>query len=156
VEKTPLHVQSVNGDLFMDEMTQGGGQAEQAGGGAPFVPAAAGAAAHGVVPQSILLNQQRTNQSQALVQVQMDNGFASMKEHIGRQFVTLNDNVRRFGGALQGGLARQDSTQAADQQAAKNEPPLPQPPNLPVGVECRDPTAKLAPNLHTLDGRCTE
>jgi len=126
VEKIPLHVCSVNGNLFIDEMTQGGGQAGQAaGGGAPFVPAAVGAATHGAVLQSILLNQQRTNQSQALMQVQMDNGFASMKQHIAWQFVTLNDNVRRFGGAIQGGFARQDPTQAANRRAAENEPPLP-------------------------------
>jgi len=78
------------------------------------VPAAVGAAAHGAVLQSILLNQQRTNQSQALMQVQVENGFASMKQCIDRRFVTLNDNVRRFGGAAQGGFARQDPTQAAN------------------------------------------
>jgi len=59
------------------------------------------------------------------MQMQIDNGFASMKQHIGRQFVTLNDNVRRFGGTIQGGFARQDPTQAANRHAARNEPPLP-------------------------------
>jgi len=149
VEKIPLHVCSVIGDLFIDEMTQGGGHGGQAAGGAAFAPAAVGAAAHGAVLQSILLNQQRTNQSQALVQAQMDNGFASMKQCIGRQFVTLNDCVRRFGGTAQGGFAGQDPTQAANRQAAKNEPPLP--PNLPVGVKRRDPATEPAPNLHTLE-----
>jgi len=42
VEKIPLHVCSVNGNLFINEMTQGGGQAGKAAGGAPFVPAAVG------------------------------------------------------------------------------------------------------------------
>ena len=153
MEKIPLHVHSVNGDLVIDEMTQGGGQAAV---GAPFVLAAVGAAAHGAVLQSILLNQQCTNQSQALVQRQMDNGFASMKQHIGHESVTLNDNVRRFRGATQGGFARQDQTQVANRQAARNEPPLPQPPNLPVNVECRDPTAKPTPNLHKLEETWTE
>jgi len=152
VEKIPLHVYSVNGNLFIDEMTQGGGQAA----GAPGVPAAVGAATHGAVLQSILLNQQRSNQSQALMQVQMDNGFASMKQYIGRQFVTLNDNVRCFGGTAQGGFARQDPTQAANRQAARNEPPLSQPPNLLVGIEHRDPTSELAPNLHRLEEIWTE
>jgi len=91
---------------------------------------------------------------QPLMQVQMDNGFASMKQHIGRPFVTLNNNVRRFGGTTQGGYARQDPTQAANRQAAESEPPLP--PNLPVGVEHRDPTAELALNLHTLEEIWTE
>jgi len=87
----------------------------------------------------MLLNQQCTNSTQALMQVQMDNGFASMKQHIDRRFVTLNENVRHFGGTMQGGFARQDPTQAANRQAARNEPPLP--PNLPVGVLHRDPTS---------------
>jgi len=75
------------------------------------------------------------------MQVQIDKGFASMKQCIGCQFVTLNDNVHRFsgtnvhcfGGTTQGGFARQDPVQAANQQAAANEPPLP--PDLPVGVD---------------------
>jgi len=181
-------------------MTQGEGQAAGVGGVAPAV----GAATHGAVLQSILLNQQRSNSAQALMQVQLDNGFllqaaaavvaapgvvgaahgavlqsillnqqrcvnqqtiqqvqmetgfSSLKQCIDRWFVTLNDNVRRFGGTMQGGFARQDPTQAANRQAARNEPPLPQPPNLPVGATHRDPTAELAPNLHTLKEMWTE
>jgi len=108
------------------------------------------ASTHGAVLQSILLNQQRTNCAHALMQVQMDNGFASMKQHIGCQVVTLNDNVHRFGGTIQGGFARQDPVQAANRQAARNEPAPPHL-NLPVDVECRDPTMELASNLHTLE-----
>jgi len=152
VTKVPLHVHSVNGNLCIDEMTQGEGQAAGVGVVAPAV----GATTHGAVLQSILLNQQRSNSAQALMQAQMDNGFSSMKQYIDRRFVTLNDNVRRFGGTTQGGFARQDPTQAANRRAAENEPPLPQPPNLPVGVVYRDPTAELAPNLHTLEELWTE
>jgi len=150
VTKVPLHACSVNGNLCIDEMTQGEGQAAGVGAVAPAV----GAATQGAVLQSILLNQQHTNCTQALMQVQIDNGFAAMKQHIARQFVTLNDNVSRFGGTIQGGFARQDPTQAANRRAAKNEPPLP--PNLPVGVVYRDHTAELAPNLHTLEETWTE
>jgi len=159
VEKIPLHVYSVNGNLCIDEMTQGqqggGNAADQADGGATAFTGV-GATTQGAVLQSILLNQQRSNSAQALIQVQMDNGFSSMKQYIDRRFVTLNDNVRRFGGTVQGGFARQDPTQAANRQAARNEPPLPQPPNLPVGVQHRDPTAELAPNLHSLEELWTE
>jgi len=151
VEKAPLHVYSINGNLCIDKMTQGGGQAAGVAGAAPAV----GAATHGAVLQSILLNQQRANSSQALMQVQIDNGFASMKQFIGPQFVTLNDNVRRFGGTIQGGFARQDPVQAAGRHAARNEPVIPTL-NLPVGLQYRDPTAELAPNLHTLEDLWTE
>jgi len=155
VQKVPLHVCSVNGNLCIDEMAQQGQVGEGQAAAVVAAPGAVGAA-HGAIPQSTLLNQQRCVNQQAIQQVQMETGFSSMKQHMDRRFVTLNNNVRRFGSAIRGGFARQDPTQAADRRAAENEPPLPQPPNLPVGVEHRDPTAKLAPNLHTLEEPWTE
>jgi len=56
------------------------------------------------VPQSILLAQQRCQQSLSLLQAQVDNGFSAFKAWQQQRFVTLNDNVRRFGGTIQGGL----------------------------------------------------
>jgi len=46
--------------------------------------------------------------------------------------------------------------QAAGRHAARNEPALLPTLNLPVGVQYRDRTAKLAPNLHTLEELWTE
>jgi len=115
VEKVPLHVCSVNGNLCINEMTQQG-QVVEGQSQAAAVVAAPGAvgAAHGAIPQSILLNQQWCVNQQAIQQVQMETGFSSMKQHMDRRFVTLNNNVRCFGGAMQGGFSRQDPTQAAD------------------------------------------
>jgi len=155
VERVPINVCQVNGNLCINEVTQAGGG--QAVGQAAGVAHTVGGADHGQVLQSVLLNQQCSNSVQAVLQVQMDNGFASVKQHIDRRFVTLNDNVRHFGGAIQGGFARQDPAQAGNRQAARGELPPPQPPNLPVGVVHRDPTAELAPtNLHTLEELWTE
>jgi len=56
VWKIPLHVCSVNGNLFIDEMTQGGGQAA----GAPAVPTAVGDA--GLVSSRIFLCSRRLQQ----------------------------------------------------------------------------------------------
>jgi len=76
--------------------------------------AAAVGTAHGAILQSILLNRQRCVNQQAIQQVHMETGFSSMKQHMDRRFVTLNDNVRHFGGTIQGGFARQDPVQAAN------------------------------------------
>ena len=160
VEKVPLHVCSVNGNLCIDELTQDGGIQGQAEGQAAAVGVAPvhGGAANGAILQSILLNQQRCVNQQALLQVQMEAGFANLKQYMDRRFVTLNDNVRRFGGTVQGGFARQDPTQATNRRRAGHEPPLP-PINeneLAAGVTYRDPTAELTPNLHSLEDLWTE
>jgi len=154
VERVPLHVCQVNGNLCVDEVTQAGGG--EAAGQAAGVAHAVGGANQGQVLQSILLNQQRSNTMQAVMQVQMDDGFASMKQRMDRRFVMLNDNVRCFGGTIQGGFARQAPVQAGNRQAARGKSPLPQPPNPPVGIVHRDPTVELAPNLHTLEELWTE
>ena len=65
-----------------------------------------------------------------------------------RQNTTLNDNIRRFGGTIQGGFARQDPTQAANRRRALAEIPLNR--RINAGNDREDPTAELAPNLHTL------
>ena len=113
VEKVPLHVHSVNGNLFIDEMMQ---QGQVAGGqAAPVVnaPGLAGAA-NGAILQSILLNQQQCVNQQALQQVQMEMGFSNMKQHMDQWFVILNDNLCGFGGTTHRGFARQDPVQAAN------------------------------------------
>jgi len=88
---------------FGDGGGNGGG-----GGGGPTAGAPMGVygATNQAVLQSILLAQQRCQQSLSLLQVQVDNGFSAFKVWQQQRFVTLNDNVRRFGGAIQfkGGL----------------------------------------------------
>jgi len=149
VEKIPLHVYNVNGNLHIEELTQGAGQEA----GAAQLPMGVAGTDTGAMVQTIILNQQRTITNQALMQVQIDNRFAEMKTYIGRQNVTLNGNIHRFGGTVQGGFARQDPVQAGERQAALRERGLPLDAlNLPAGVlEHRDPTAELAKNLHSLE-----
>ena len=147
MEKTLLHVHNVNGNLHIKELTQGAGQEA----GAAQLPVGVAGTDTGAMPQTIILNQQRTITNQALMQVQIDNRFAEMKTYIGRQNVTLNRNIHRFGGAVQGGFTRQDPVQAGEQQATLREVPL-NDLNLPAGVvEDRDPNAELTKNLHSLE-----
>jgi len=85
------------------------------------------------------------------MQVQIDNRFAEIKTYIGRQNITLNSNIHRFGGTVQGGFARQDPVQASERQAALREVPL-NALNIPASaLEDRDPTAELTKNLHSLE-----
>lgn len=154
VERVPLHIYSVNGNLCIDEMTMsppggdGGNNGGGGGGGVGGAPMGVYGTTNHAVLQSILLAQQRCQQSLSLLQVQVDNGFSAFKVWQQQRFVTLNDNVRRFGGTIQGGFARQDPVQASHrrrhqaQTAANNE----NAPNTPD-----DQNAELCPNLHTLE-----
>jgi len=76
----------------------------------------------------------------ALMQTQMDNGFASMKNCMQWQGAAIKGNVRRFGGAIQGGFSCQDPRQAANCRQAQAK-------NLQPGA--RDGAAELTPNLHS-------
>ena len=152
VERVPLHIYSVNGNLCIDEMTMGpqvGGDGNNGGGGGGGDPGAPSMGVYGTtnhaVLQSILLAQQRCQQSLSLLQVQVDNGFSAFKVWQQHRFVTLNDNVRRFGGTVQGGFARQDPVQASHRRRHQGQTEA-APPNAPD-----DSNAELCPNLHTLE-----
>jgi len=149
VEHVPLHICTVNGNLCVNEVqVQGPGTGVGAAGGGPAMPGDGGTAGAGtdtcdrVVLQNILLNQHITNGSMALMQTQMDNGFASMKHCMQQHGATINGNVRRFGSAIQGGFTRQDPRQAADRRQAEAK-------NLQPGT--RDGSTELTPNLQTLE-----
>jgi len=148
VEHVPLHICTMEGNLCVNEVqAQGPGAGGAAAGGCPAMPGDGGTAGEGTgtgdraVLQIILLDQHITN-STALMQTQMDNGFASMKSCMQRQGAMINGNVRRFGETIQGGFARQDPRQAADRRQGEAE-------NLQPGA--RDGAAELTPNLHTLE-----
>ena len=93
------------------------GASSNAGG----VAAAAAAAAAGTAPgadtavrQSILLQQQPCVQSVSALHVHVDSPFQVMKAWQQQRFVTMIDNIRQFGGSVQGGFARQDPGQAGN------------------------------------------
>jgi len=96
--------------------------------------------------QSIILNQHISHSTMALMQTQMDNGFAAMKHFMQWQNAALDSNIRCFGGAIQGGFAWQDPRQAGDWRKALAK--LAQN-NLQPG-KC-DGTPELTPSLQTLE-----
>jgi len=155
VERVPLHIHSVNGNLCINEMTvpprfsDGSSNGGGGGGGGPTAggaPMGVYGATNQAVLQSILLAQQRCQQSLSFLQVQVDNDFSAFKVWQQQWFVTLNDNVRRFGGtaSIQGGVGRQDPVQVSNRRrlVGQQENRLPNAPD--------DHNAKLCPNLHTL------
>ena len=78
------------------------------------------------------------------MQQQVDNRFSSTKTYMQRQNATINDRIRRFGGMIQGGFARQDPIQAGDRRQALAKIQNHQP------GECNG-NAELTPNLHSLE-----
>lgn len=53
------------------------------------------------------------------MQTMIETNWQLDREYIDRKFATLNNNIRRFGGTIQGGLARHNQT---ERQAAAAEP----------------------------------
>ena len=143
VDRVPLHIYSVNGQVCIDEIINGtfngAGAAVAAG-----VPATVNTGANNAVLQSVLLQQQRCAQSISLLHMHVDTQFQTMKTFLQRQNTTLNGNIRRFGGAIQGGLARQDPVQAGNRRRAgaqlEDLPP----------TQPEDGTAELCPNIRNL------
>ena len=141
VERVPLHIYSVNGNLCIDEVNTAGTFLNAGGVAATATGTAPGA--NTAVLQSILLQQQRTAQSVSALHMHVDSQFQVMKVWQQQRFATMCDNIRRFGGTIQGGFARQDPVQAGNRRRAvaqnRNAPNRPD-----------DGNAELCPNLHTL------
>jgi len=125
VDRVPLHIYTVNGILCVNEVQVPRAGGEAVGGAVGGNPAMLGDGGTGgtgtgtgdrAVLQSILLNQHLTHSTMALMQTQMDQGFATMKNFMQRQHATINGDVCRFGGTIQGGFARQDPRQAANRR----------------------------------------
>jgi len=102
--------------LCIDEVT--GALPNVGGGAAGAVATAVNTGSHHAVLSSILLQQQRCAQSVSLLHMHVDNQFQAMKTFLQRQNTTLNGNIRRFGGTIQGGFARQDPLQASNRRTA--------------------------------------
>lgn len=142
VEKIPLNIYQVSGNLIMEDMV-GGDHGGGAGGGWQQQGNGGGGGQNHQLLQGILLQVGQTRQAVSLLHMHVDNQFQAMKTWQQRQNVLINSNIRRFGGTIQGAFARQDPQQAANRRnaAAQQE-------QQPAIVE--DGTAELSPHPHTL------
>lgn len=116
VEKIPLNIYQVSGNLVIEDIVGGnhGGQAAAAGTGGQQLN---GGGSHQLL-QGILLQVGQTRQAVSLLHMHVDNQFQAMKTWQQRQNVLINSNIRRFGGTIQGAFARQDPQQAANRRDA--------------------------------------
>ena len=105
VEKVPLHIYRVRDLLMIDPI--GEGDLVSGGGGAGV----AGGAALAEAVQTMMVRSSRAeiegNQRHAATQQQLH----EMRNHFDRQFKTLNNNIRGFGGTIEGAFVRQRTQQ---------------------------------------------
>ena len=143
IVKVPLNVYRIQDTLMIDEIPELGDNGPE---GAPAVAGApvgaAGAQANGQYGAAVLVNLQRLQQQQSQNHQQLSDSIASLRTWSRDQFRTVNNNIRSFGGTIQGGLARQDPQQAARRrQATDPQQQVQNPGTLP---------ATLAPTPRTL------
>ncbi|KAI2493261.1 hypothetical protein MHU86_21298 [Fragilaria crotonensis] len=122
VHRVPLHVYRINDTLCIDPVVV---QREE--GGAPGVPAT-NAGGHGNQQQrdndsyqALLIQLQHQRQQMTGMEQRIDGSLNSFRTWTRSQFTIINNNIRRFGGSIQGGLARQDPAQALERRAAANQ-----------------------------------
>jgi Transcriptional activator of glycolytic enzymes len=120
VEKVSLNIYRIQDTLMIDEVPEligngGGFAAPAAPAGAPTggVPAGAVNAINQQQSAALLVNIQRLQQQQSQNHQQAMDSIAALRTFSLNQFRTVNNNIRAFGGTIQGGFARQDFQQAA-------------------------------------------
>ena len=103
VERIPLAIYRIQDTLMIDKIQQ---QPQQNGGDRDG-HAVSVAAPNNQNWQSMLVNLQRIQQEQAQHHQQAMNSIAGLRLWCRDQFRTVNNNIRAFGGTIQGGFVRQ-------------------------------------------------
>ena len=124
VHRVPLHVYRINDTLCIDPVVlreEGDGAT-----GATVVTAGTGGGNNQQQRdndsyQAVLIQLQQQKQQMTGMEQRIDGSLNSFRTWTRNQFTTVNNSIRRFGGTIQGGLARQDPAQAQERQAAANE-----------------------------------
>ena len=113
VVRIPLTIYRIQDTLMIDEMptVEGGNNVGKA------VPGALQAVNEQQQAQ-LLINIQALQQSTAQNHQQTQNSIASLRTWAVGQFRTVNNNIRAFGGTIQGAVARQDPQQQARRRQA--------------------------------------
>jgi hypothetical protein len=125
IAKVPLTVYRIQDTLKVDlveNQGQGPGQAPQGAGGND-VPIQFQGQQEQI--NGILIQLGQLQQQQAVMQQQLEHAIYEQRRWHERQYQVVNSNIRRFGGTIQGGFARQDQRQAANRRQAQQEEELP-------------------------------
>ena len=127
VLKVPLHIYRINEMLQIDEVVTVGGAAAPIGGNAMMAvqdtnnPVALGHGLGNEVMQSMLIRMNRMEQVQAQSQQTLLNAMSEMQTQNRRQFQVLNNNIRCFGGRIEGSLVRQVNSNRQQRLLAMNQ-----------------------------------
>ena len=124
VERIPLTIYQIEGTLCIDETPIHGAQQEANANhpnGATVAQVPLPHQAQREQMNAVLVNMQRMSQQQSQMHRQLEASIASMRQWASNQFKQINTNVRRFGGTITGGFARQDPQQANNRRQANNQ-----------------------------------
>ena len=102
IKKVPLHVYRNNGVLMIDALDEDGSPSGGAGPGG-----GGGSRMSNEMGQTLLVRMNQVERTQAQTQVQFMGGMADLRTYCGGQFRLLNNNIRCYGGTIQGSLVRQ-------------------------------------------------
>jgi len=152
VSKVQLHVYRHEDETIIEELvavqsTTTTSEPSNTGDALARVPADSAGGGNGAmqhVLQTVVLQQRNLQQQMDDMRVTVHQNDQANRVWMENKFRLLNDNVRRFGGATQGGLARQDSRRQAEVRRSVAEGP-------PVNYLQRGRQwPKLAPNIKDL------
>jgi len=176
VSRLPVHVYRIGESTYIEEVWQGGNeqqqprqrQQEEGGGRAGTgtvadnlarVPASGGTAATQQVLQTLLIQNQQLQRELQDMENRIENRDQANRSWLEDKFRRLNNNIRRFGGTIQGGLVRQDpNRQAAVQryQGERGPADRPHPFNHNRGNSRNRVWPTLCPNVNSLMSLWTE
>ena len=163
VQRVPLHVYRINDTLCIDPVValptlqqQGtivaaaaGGEETAAGAGVALMPGPSGRGNHYDDLQAILIQLQHQRQQMTNMEQRIDGSLSSFRAWTRNQFNVVNNNIRRFGGTIQGAIARQDPAQAQERRAAANEQAQAVMENQEAGSASLSPAPKTLHELYT-------
>ena len=99
----------------------GGGGEPATGGEAALMPVVGRGNQYDDIQAVLIQLQNQTRQQMTTMEQHIDASVSSFQTWTRSQFNFVNNNIRRFGGTIQGAVARQDPVQAQERRAAENQ-----------------------------------
>ena len=118
IRKVPLHIYRVNGVLMIDPVDTTAATGTTTGG---TVVGGGGGIANEAAQQTVLVRMNRMEQTQTQYQVSTTTQLTELRSYVGSQFRIANNNIRAFGGTIQGSLVRQRASNRGHRLLAQFE-----------------------------------
>jgi len=167
VMRVPLHIYRIGEDTLIDEVWNDGGGDQQdqqqgqqqgrnnAGNALARVPASGGNTATQQVLQTLLIQNQQLQRTLQEMENRIELREQGNRSWLEEKLRRMNDNIRRFGGTIRGGFARQDPNRQAAIRRYQNEPRAPAAATAPFRAR-RTAWPTLCPNVNCLMSLWTE